>query len=187
MYKKIIYVLTFLLFFGLGFGVANAEYFGGKWQQKVVYYGKNSNLDSTYTTPMNNGLKTWNGIDSNISYKNFMDVGISQPVDVWLSTYTNQLGYTAAEWAAGGYYGFGVPSPDDSKAPYTWGNIYIIRANTDPLGSTDKTRVIMHEGGHVLGLAHTTKWFTSSVMDKDDVFGLDNPTSYDKTNIQDLY
>lgn len=188
MYRKKGMYLLFILFFAVGFGgIASAEFFGGKFQQKVVYYGKNYNLSSTYITPMDNGLRAWNGIDSNIAYKNFMDIGISHPVDVWLSTYSGQLGLSLEYVEINGYYGFGVPGPDDTQAPYLWGNLYIVSANTDPLSSADKKRVIMHEGGHILGLAHTTQWFTSSVMDESDVFDLDGPTSYDKTNIQNLY
>ncbi len=188
MKKKFLFVLNFALFFSIGFGTLTyAEYFGGKWHQRVVYYGVSYNVSSTYTTPIDNGLKAWNGLSNYISYKNFKDIGISQPVDVWVRSYTNELGLTAAEWAARGFYGFGVPSPDDTTGPYDWGNIYLIRANTDPLSSTNKKRVIMHEAGHVLGLAHTTKAFTSSVMDEGDIWGLDSPTTYDKNNIIGLY
>lgn len=46
---------------------------------------------------------------------------------------------------------------------------------------------ITHELGHILGLAHCTKWFTSSTMDKDDVCSLSRPTTYDLNDIKSLY
>ena len=51
--------------------------------------------------------------------------------------------------------------------------------------------MLTHELGHVLGLLHTEDgWWSDeidSVMDEDDVFELNGPTSYDEENLANKY
>jgi hypothetical protein len=164
---------------------SSAEYLGGKWNQKIVYYGITGGISSTYHSLMNTGMKKWNGIDSNVSYKNFTEVGISTPVDIWLRWYNGELGISIEYAENNGNYGWGIPQTEGG--PFTYGNIYFVKLNFDKKDTDDRTNIVTHESGHTLGLAHTTKWFTSSIMDINDVFDVSGPTDYDKTNIKNLY
>ncbi len=151
-----------------------AEYLGGQWGISKVGWKKLSEVPTMYDTPLKTGASNWNGIDSNISYVNessgFEVRVINSPDEDY--------------WAPRGYYGFGIPFGNDE---YISGTLEIVRTNSDPLSSSDKARMLTHEFGHLLGLAHTEQWFTSSIMDESDVFDLDGPTDYDKTNIKNLY
>lgn len=87
--------------------------------------------------------------------------------------------HTPLKDAARKWNGFGIPGPN--------GTLEIVTGTSNGLNATEKTQMLTHEFGHILGLAHVTEWFTDSVMDEGDVFNLNNPTTYDINNLSGLY
>ncbi|TQK53742.1 pregnancy-associated plasma protein-A [Brevibacillus sp. AG162] len=86
----------------------------------------------------------------------------------------------------------GIPYNSDGEVdvnPYATADVINVRYLCDDLDDDDTINTIAHEFGHILGLAHTTKSGTDSIMDEDDVFDwdMDGPTKYDKDNLQYLY
>ncbi len=179
-------IFTIIISFSLGFSInALADLAGGKWSKSTVYFGVNGETDN-YISSIKNGFTSWNGSNSNISYKYFEDVSLSQPVDVWTRWYTDQLGFPEQQVIAEGYYGFGVPYPIGSST-HEYGYMYLVDDNFIPLSYFDKRFVVMHEAGHLLGLDHTTNFLRDSVMDEWDQFKFDYPQSYDKTELGKIY
>lgn len=161
---------------------AAGEYLGGKWSAKNVYWYTSSQVPISYHTPISSASNKWNGI-ANISLQNYFE-NINQTDSYQIVIRKSD---DEAYWASRGYYAFGLPGPNPESGIYTKGTLEIVFLTSDKLSSADKTRMITHEWGHLLGLAHVNKLFTDSVMDESDVFKLSNPTSYDKTNLKNLY
>lgn len=179
-------IVSFATLLVLAFSVTSvfAEYLGGKWGKYPVYWAINTEVASAYTTPLKDGAKNWNG-RANIAlryYPDWIQYETNASVDVRVKYEPND-----SYWAAKGYYAFGEPGPDAFSGTYTSGTLSIVKSKCDPLSSQDKMRVVTHEFGHLLGLAHTEKLFTSSIMDESDVWGLDAPTTYDQEQLQGLY
>lgn len=177
--KKIKSLVLFILLFVFSFvaSTSYAEYLGGKWGKNYITTKTDDLVDPAYYSPIATGHAMWNGI-ANIGLINDSRYGF----DVLIKNIENDEYYTAL-----GYYGFGIPGPDPSSGTYTSGVVEIVRGKSDPLTSANKGNVMIHEFGHILGLAHTTKLFTSSIMKKSQVFSLNGPTNYDKEQLQGLY
>ena len=183
--KKIIVLLVGTLFLTLsGFSnisYAAGEYLGGKWGQSAVYYNYTSSV-SSYHTPIIEAADRWNGKATiNLRYGPVWGA-LGTTTQITVDRVPTSLD---AQYTFQGYYGFGIPNTFSGN--YSSAQVLIVRGKCDPLTATEKRQVLVHEFGHVLGLAHVTAWFTDSVMDEDDVFDLNFPTTYDITNLQGLY
>ncbi|WP_134685088.1 zinc metalloprotease [Brevibacillus migulae] len=164
---------------------AYAEYLNGKWDDSIIHY-EDVNLDSKYSDVLWTAVDKWNGITSEMNIYP-ADTGDDVRIEVkHLSRDAdNQLGWN-------GTYGLGLPYDEDGNLdqdPYDHAEVILVRYMCDDLDEDDTINAITHEFGHVLGLAHTTKARTDSIMDEDDVFDwdIDGPTSYDENNLEDLY
>ncbi|XOS93180.1 matrixin family metalloprotease [Brevibacillus laterosporus] len=161
---------------------AFAEYLNGKWNVSTVYY-EDYNLESKYSDALWYAADKWNGISKNIDIYPADKKKAHVKVKHLSRSEDNKLGFA-------GTYGLGIPynsKGEVDKNPYASGEVIIVRYLCDKLDEGETINTIAHEFGHILGLAHTTKSFTDSIMDPNDVFDVDGPTKYDKDNLKNLY
>lgn len=87
-----------------------------------------------------------------------------------------------------GEVGEGHPYPDDGSGPYEIGYIKLDPYNLVNFSDNEETSIMLHEIGHVLGLAHAPKG-TDSVMVNDPTGNYTKswPTSYDINDLRSLY
>lgn len=184
MKKKKSVLLVFILLISIVLvSIVYAEFSGNKWGiSNVAYYSI-----SSFGSEVNNAASKWNGI---------ADIGFSST-----STYLNAQIYVRDfpsdeedMYYYQGFYAFGIPGSRFNDpwnivdgSTFTSGNMLIVRRKVAEKGYSDRAAVFCHEWGHLLGLDHTTKWFTSSIMDESDVFKLTGPTSYDESELDALY
>jgi hypothetical protein len=195
MKSKVLLTLIAIMLVSVGFtqkstqAVGNcclSEFFlGGKWNYYAVYWNYDSTVPSSYHTPLKDAAKTWNG-KANKAYRFFPDwQGYTVKPHVWVIK-TPDENY----WTSKGTYGIGIPGPDFTSGIYTEGRLEIVTNMSNGLTPAKKTSMLIHEFGHLLGLAHVKNYaavYNESVMDEIDVWDLSGPTTFDIQNLNYLY
>lgn len=198
--RKTTFTIVIINMFILGILTSSiyAEYLGGKWENKdEIWYKVEELIRDDYESEILSAATNWNVLSSyDVDDEDYL---IKIFKDNSLETYDVLVKKSPSDeqdWLApSGCYALGIPTLDRNGGPYDelhtesyeYGEIRIVTRVSDDLSSEDKKRMLTHEFGHILGLAHTEKWFTESIMDESDVFDLDGPTDYDNEQLINLY
>ncbi|MBM9460258.1 hypothetical protein JK386_10115 [Nocardioides sp. zg-536] len=173
---------------------SKANPLGGKWRNPSYTYFSQLNGYSGYDSPVTSAAAGWT------KFGGFTISAVSA-TSATVSVAVNNYGPT--DWL-----GIGTPGPSHSSGTYTYGSIkinagWLNRRHFNCLlpdhstctyaadTSAKKKCVVVHEMGHVIGLAHTSAG-SNKVMNVDHgqgchVKGLTNPTSYDKNDVAEIY
>lgn len=119
-------------------------------------------------------------------------------INIYRTSYSSRAEVYLSYGSAGSNYAVVIPYDEDGNLlqPDDSGTVVEakIRMHSDEVDSLDydeQVQMLTHELGHVLGLLHTEDgWWSDeidSVMDEDDVFELNGPTSYDEENLSNKY
>ncbi|PPA81217.1 hypothetical protein C4A76_23895 [Brevibacillus laterosporus] len=178
-------IILFSLISSISFVASNtyALTFDGNWDVSTVYY-EDINLSSKYGDLLWSGADAWNGIANIDLYP--VDRGKSD-IEVFHLSKSEEQYYINRN-----IYGFGYAynkKGEQNKGTYVSGEVGIIRGTTRDFSKHDTVKLLIHEFGHTLGLAHNNDWWTESIMDYNDIWksNIYGPTKYDKDDLKDLY
>ncbi|USG67678.1 matrixin family metalloprotease [Brevibacillus ruminantium] len=159
-----------------------AAYLNGKWEISPVRY-ENVNLEKKYAEVLWASADAWNGIAYNLDLYPSTE---KKPAQIEVRHVSRN---SDERLGRSGTYAVGIPYDkygNDDVHPYASGDLIIVRYLSDKLDDHKTTNLIIHEFGHILGLAHNNK---VSIMNESYVFksSIYGPTAFDKTNLINLY
>ncbi|MBN9653436.1 matrixin family metalloprotease [Halobacillus sp. GSS1] len=174
--------LVFLLVSGLATYKVSADTYNWSWPSGKTFFVDNVTSESMFDTPIGRATSRWRAVSGASIYPYFDST--------WSSS--NQVHVSYAPSAQNSFYGYILPydSSGNLLADYDYGTvasgkIRLYSSKVDGLSTSGKTSVLLHEMGHILGLDHPSGQY--SIMDKSDVFDLQYPTSYDKSELASKY
>lgn len=188
--KKILFMFTFIFIFStisifsLPSKKAFADVEGGKWNTTIKYFIKSddkslsqSDFDS-YNEMFDGTAEIWNveliNLNSNVRIKR---ANSASDANLMVTFRT-----------AGGASGITWVFPSKTSKTYTSARMYLSPGKLSDLDQKSQNSVMLHELGHVLGLAHAPEG-TDSVMIEEPTYGDAKhwPTSYDLNDLRRLY
>jgi len=187
--KKRMTLLLITLIITLCSVVGYSEAFGGKWNKSSIAVAIHADVWYEYAFPSQYAMGQWNDVNAGIE---FTETSSVDSCDVQVKRMALDV---QPYFKSKSVYAIGIPTLEKNgdgwtevnEVDYSYGEVKIVTTFTNGLGYHDHKKIMTHEFGHILGLAHTTKWFTSSIMDESDVFKLEGPTTYDEDNLKEIY
>lgn len=162
--------------------ITNAEICGGAWRVNPTYYV--SSTDKFYSQHTY-AVSTWNSALAGCSGNNIRIYSNTQQAAV-VSSVNQSYGST-------GWNAYTTVGPDPYYGTYSYADMKFNLTYMNGYTSEKNKSIVTHEWGHVLGIDHTQDIRISSLMyvgGSDtyyDKWGLTEPTSFDKSQLDIIY